>query len=44
MDFESYFKVHNLVTVHPKSVILGQITNPNMIFHVVVSLYQLIKI
>ena len=24
MDFEPYFKVHNLVSVHPKSIILGQ--------------------
>ena len=41
MDFEPYFKVHNLVSVHPKSIILGQMTNLNMIFHVVVSVYQL---
>ena len=27
MDFEPYFKVHNLVSVHPKSIILGQMTN-----------------
>ena len=39
MDFEPYFKVHNLVSVHPKSVILGQMTNRNMIFHVVMSVY-----
>ena len=32
MDFEAYFKVHNLVS--------GSI----MIFHVVVSVYQLVKI
>ena len=25
MDFEPYFKVHNSVSVHPKSIILGQI-------------------
>ena len=37
MDFEPCFKVHNLVSVHPKSIILGQMTNLNMIFHVVVS-------
>ena len=35
MDFEPFFKVHNLVSVHPKSIILGQMTNFNMIFHVV---------
>ena len=44
MDFEPYFKVHNLVSVHPKSVILGQMTNLNMIFHIVVSVYRLVKI
>ena len=44
MDFEPYFKVHNLVSVHPKSIILGQMTNLNMIFHVVVSVYRLVKI
>ena len=38
MDFEAYFKVRtcSLVSVHPKSIILGQMTNLNMIFHVVV--------
>ena len=30
MDLEPYFKVHSLVSVHPKSIIRGQITNPNM--------------
>ena len=44
MDFEPYFKVNNLVSVHPKSNILGQMTNLNMIFHVVMSVYRLIKI
>ena len=34
----------NLVSVHPKSIILGQMTNLNMIFHVVVSVYRLVKI
>ena len=43
MDFERYFKVHNLVSVHPKSVILGQMINLDMIFHVVVSVYRLVK-
>ena len=42
-DFELYFKVHNSVSVHPKSIILGQMTNLNMIFHVVVSVYRLVK-
>ena len=44
MDFEPYFKVHNLVSVHAKSVILGQMTNLNMVFHMVVSVYRLVKI
>ena len=44
VKFQTYFKVHNLVSVHPKSIILGQMTNLNMIFHVVVSVYRLIKI
>ena len=44
MDFEPYFKVHNLVSVNPKSIILGQMTNLNMVFHMVVSVYQLVKI
>ena len=43
MDFEPYFKVHNLVSVHPKSVILGQMTNLNMAFHKVVSVCRLVK-
>ena len=44
MDFEPYFKVHNLDSVHPKSIILGQMINLIMIFHVVVSVYGLVKI
>ena len=44
IDFKPYFKVHNLVSVHPKSILLGQMTNLNMIFHVVVSVYRLVKI
>ena len=44
MDFEPYFKVHNLVSVRPTSIILGQTTNLNMIFHVVMSVYRLVKI
>ena len=44
MDFEPYFKVHNLVSVHRKSVILGQMTNLNMVFHMVRSVYRLVKI
>ena len=44
IDFEPYFKVHNLVSVHPISIILGQMANLNMVFHVVVSVYRLVKI
>ena len=44
MDFEPCFKVHNLISVHPKSIILGQMINLYMIFHVVVSVYWLVKI
>ena len=33
MDFEPNFKVHNLVSVHSKSTILGQMTSVNIIFH-----------
>ena len=44
MDFEPYFKVHSFASVHPKSIILGQMTNLNMIFHVVMSVYRLGKI
>jgi len=44
IDFEPCFKVHNLVSVYPKSIKLGQITILNMIFHVVVSVYWLVKI
>ena len=44
MDFEPCIKVHNLVAVHPKSIILGQMINLDMIFHVVVSVYRLVKI
>ena len=34
MDFEPHFKVYSLVSVHPKSIILGlgQVTNLNLIF------------
>ena len=44
MDFEAYFKVHSLVSVHSKSIILSQITNLDIIFHVVVSVYRFVKI
>ena len=44
MDFAPNFKVHNFVSVHPISIKLGQMTNLNMIFHMVVSVYRLVKI
>ena len=44
MASEPYFKVHNSVSVHPKSIILGQMTNLNVIFHVVVPVYRFAKI
>ena len=44
MDLDPYLKVRNLVSVHPKSIILGQMTNLNMIVHAVVSVYRLVKI
>ena len=44
MDFEPCFKVHNLVSDYPKGMKLGQMTNLNVIFHVVVSVYRLVTI
>ena len=44
MDFKPYFKVHNSVSVRPKSIILCQMTNLNMTFLVGVSVYRLVKI
>ena len=44
MGFEPYLKVHNLISVHSKSIILGQMINLDMIFHVVVSVSRLVKI
>ena len=44
MDFEPCFKVHYLISVHPKSMILGQMIKLDMIFHVAVSVYRLVKI
>ena len=37
------FKVYNFISVYPKSIKLAQTTTVNVIFHVVVSIYQLIK-
>ena len=44
INFEPYFKVHNLVSIHPKSIIFGQMSNLNMIFHVMVSVCRFVKI
>ena len=44
VDLEPYFKIYNLVFVHPKSMKLGLMTNLNVVFHVVVSVYRLVKI
>ena len=44
VDFEPWFEVYNLVSVHTKSMKLGKMTNLNAIFHLVVSVYRLVKI
>ena len=44
MDFEPCFKVYNLVSISPKSMKLGQMTNLNVIFHMVGSVYRLVTI
>ena len=44
MDFQPCFKVHNLVPVYPNGMKLGQMTNLDVIVHVVVSVYRLITI
>ena len=40
MDFKLFFKVHRLVSVHPKSIILGQ-TDQSL--HVVLSVYRFLE-
>ena len=35
MDFEPCFKIHNLVSLYPKSIKLGEITTLNPIFDAV---------
>ena len=42
MDFQLRFKVYNLVSIRPKSMKLGQITNLNVIFLMVGSVYRLV--
>ena len=44
MDFEPCFKVHNLVSVYPKGMKLVQMTNLDVVFHVVGSFYRLVTI
>ena len=44
MDFEPRLKVHNLASVHPNSIKLGQMTNLDVILYVVVFVYRLVKI
>ena len=46
MEFEPCLKIHNLVStcIHPKSIKLGQMANLDVILHVVVSVYRLVKI
>ena len=44
MGFEPYLKVDNLVSVRPKNITLRQMINLDTIFHVVVSVYRLVKI
>ena len=44
MDFELCSKVYNFVSVYLNSIKLGQMTNLNVIFYVVVSVYRLVKI
>ena len=44
MDFEPCFKVYNLVSIRLKSMKLSQMTNLNVIFHMVGSVYRLVTI
>ena len=44
MHFEEWFKVYNLDAVLSKSIELGQMATLNEIFHVVLSMNQLVKI
>ena len=44
MDLEPCLKVYNLVSVYPKIIKLGQMITLNVIFHVVVSDYRLVKL
>ena len=44
MDLEPCSKVHNLVVIQPNNTKLGQMTNLNMTFYVMVSIYKLDQI
>ena len=44
MDLEPCFKVHNLVVIKLKNTKLGYMTNFNMIFYMVMSIYELEQI
>ena len=44
MDLTPCLMVHNLASVPPKSIKPGQMTNVNMSFYVVVSVYRFVKL
>ena len=44
IDFKPCLKVHNLVSVYPKSIKLRQMTHLNVILNAVVSVYRLVKL
>ena len=44
MDSEPCLKVHSLISVHHQGIKLGQMIHLNVIVHVVVSNYRLVKI
>ena len=44
MDLEPGYKVHNLVVIQINNTKLGQMTNLEVVFHMVVSIYKLDKI
>ena len=44
MDLEPCLNVHNLVVIQLNNPKLGQMTNLNMIFYMVVSIYKLDQI
>ena len=44
MDLEPCFKVHNLVVIQLKNTKLDQMTNFNVVFYMVVSIYKLDQI